>query len=308
MNEKNSLIVKENNLPKSIKQEIKKLSKAIGYGAFAVGSATIGLTAITTAPLIIIPSAIGVIYGTHKFANETIYKSHKDVAFHISNSLNGNKKITQDQFRLDITAKTKGMSLREIAGFTQLQALVGVSKLDRFDKKGNTITYETESHGPIRSTLKKLNQMGIIKNYSEHYKRNSRFIVEKLAMGNTDSIKNKEEMYDIKFELGDNKIEFENPEFRKNFKLIFSEKSGLLIKKNWDLVLSEDGSYSIDYNAQESFLKRINRQLDKGTGSLKDIKQEVITLEEQKQFIENLLENQKHGAEKIESKDEPYKE
>ena len=194
MNEKNSLIIKKNNLPKTIQNGAKKIIKIAEFGALTVGSASLGLIGISTMPFIAIPAVIGTVYGAHKFANEAIYRSHKDVAFIISKSIKGNYIISQDAFRLDITSKTKGMTLKEIAAFIQLQAIVGISKLDKLNKKGEMVNYQIESHGAIRTTLKKLKQMGIITDYAEEYKRKSKLIIEKLAMGNRASLKNKEDI------------------------------------------------------------------------------------------------------------------
>lgn len=285
MNEKNSLIIKKNNLPQAIQNGAKKIIKIAGFGALTVGSASLGLIGIPTMPVIAIPAVIGTVYGAHKFANEAIYKSHKDVAFIISKSIKGNYVISQDAFRLDITSKTKGMSLREIAAFIQLQAIVGISKLDKLNKKGEIINYKIESHGAIRTTLKKLKQMGIITDYAEEYKRKSKLIIEKLAMGNRASLKNKEDMYNIKFKIGEKRLDFDDPEFRKNFKLIFSEKSGLLAKRNWDVILQEDGTYGINYNAEEPFMSRIKRNSSRNATLLKSfLKEESPSPAEQRRI------------------------
>ena len=95
-------------------------------------------------------------------------------------------------------------------------------------------------------------------------------------------------MYEIKFKLGNQKIDFADPEFQKRFRFIFKE-NGLLAKRNWDIVLQEDGTYSINYNALEPFMKRINRQLTKENTPLDEIKKEAPTVEEQRNFVRDFF-------------------
>ena len=288
MDKNSSLIIKENGLPQRVKKRIIKTTKALGYGAMFIGSTMIGIAGVTILPIIIVPSIIGTIYGAFEFANEIIYKTHKDVSFKIKKQINGNRNISQDPFRFDLISKTKDMSLREKIAFLQLQAIVGISKLDKLDRNGNSVIYQTLSHSFIRQTLMELYQMGIITEYSEKEKNKSRLIAEQLAMGKIKRIKKSSKVYEIKFKLGNQKIDFADPEFQKRFKFIFKE-NGLLAKRNWDIVLQDDGTYSINYNALEPFIKRINRQLTKENTPLDEIKKEAPTVEEQRNFVRDFF-------------------
>ena len=308
MNKNNSLIIKENRLPQRVKKRIIKATKALGYGTMFIGSTMIGIAGITILPIIIIPSIIGTIYGTYKFVNEAIYKTHKDVSFKIKNKINGNRSISQDLFRFDIISKTKDMSLREKVAFLQLQAIVGISKLDKLDRSGNSLTYETLSHSFIRETLKELYEMGIITEYSEKEKKKSRFIAEQLAMGKIKSIKKSKKMYEIKFKLGDQRINFEDPEFQNRFKFIFNEKNGLLAKRKWNIVSQEDGTYCIDYKAPESFMSRIKRGISDDVTSLRiSLQNGSPSLAEQSKMADNFRGNIDADSMSIEKSEKKWK-
>lgn len=87
-----------------------------------------------------------------------MYTSYKDLAF-IARKKGKNMKIYQDAVRPDIFKIIKGLDTREKLGFLQLQALVGMTKFEQVDRRGNPITLETDSHGIIRKTFQALNEL-----------------------------------------------------------------------------------------------------------------------------------------------------
>lgn len=143
-------------------------------------------------------------------------------------------KIYQDAVRPDLFSKLKGLDTREKLGFLQLQALVGMTKFDSVDKKGRPITLETDSHGIVRKTFQALSELGYLQNYEEKYVKDSLLIIEKLAFGNI-GIGEKIQMYNMRFQKADKKIDFEDPEFRKRFPMVFS-KRGILAKQGYEIL------------------------------------------------------------------------
>ena len=210
-----------------------------------------------------------------------MYRSFKDLAF-VARKNGQNMKIYQDALRLDIFAKVKDLDTREKLGFLQLQALVGLTKFDAKDKQGRPLTLETDSHGIIRNTFQKLNELGYLQNYHETQIRDSRLILPKLAFANTD-LKSKVPMYNITFEKTDKEINFDESEFQRMFPLVFS-KRGLLAKQGYTLERDEEGRIRINYK------KREQKEESKENLNRRDIREEVkvdISQEEQKEFVKS---------------------
>ena len=106
-------------------------------------------------PPLAIPLAAIELYAAQTVLNNTKYKSFEDLAF-VAGKKGKNIKIYQDVVRPDISKQIIGLDKREKLGFLQLQALVGMTKFDELDRKGNPQTIETDSHGIIRNTFQKL--------------------------------------------------------------------------------------------------------------------------------------------------------
>lgn len=183
---RNLPVVKKNNLPDILKKTLPKTKETLRFLALLGASATIIPASFMISPLLLIPSTFGIFYGGQKL----YYQSHKDVAFIIEKHKDGNVKIAQDITRLDITAKLKGMSKIDKAAFMQLQAIIGLSKLNRLDRNGEPIQFETDTHSIVQKTFKKLETIGLIQNYHEEPKKQffnknkdmyNRLILPKLA-------------------------------------------------------------------------------------------------------------------------------
>ena len=97
---------KQTRLPTNIKEGLKKAGKITKYSLLTMGFglATVGTMAI--APVLSIPSIIGLTYTGQKLLNNTIYKGYKDLAF-VTKKSNNKVKIFQDWTRNDITRPIK---------------------------------------------------------------------------------------------------------------------------------------------------------------------------------------------------------
>ena len=196
-------------------------------------------------------------------------------------------KIYQDAVRPDLFSKLKGLDTREKLGFLQLQALVGMTKFDSVDKKGRPITLETDSHGIVRKTFQALSELGYLQNYEEKYVKDSLLIIEKLAFGNI-GIGEKIQMYNMRFQKADKKIDFEDPEFRKRFPMVFS-KRGILAKQGYEILQDENGVLTINYTPKkEKADKKIKRE-----STLRERIRVETSLEEQKDFVQKFMERSK---------------
>ena len=97
-------------------------------------------------------------------------------------------------------------------------------------------------------------------------------------------------MYNISFELGDTKIDINDPNLIKAFPLVFSKRNGLLSKYNYNLIPNSDGTISIDYKADKPFIDKYDSS-DSKEQFKKSLKTDVPTLEEQKNFSISIQEN-----------------
>lgn len=296
---KNNLpVVKKNILPVQLKNKISKIGKILGLSSST--ALLFGTSVISAAvfPPLVIPSAIALLYSTQKLLNQTVYTSHKDIAF-ITRKVNNNIKIFQDVSKISINHKLMKMSSIDKTAFIQLQAIVGMSKLNEFDKNGNSICFETDTHTVVRKTLKKLANAGFLENYSEsniqHNNKNlsKHLILPKLAFGNIKDLKNKVEMYNVKFQLG-NKIDINDSKLKELFPLVFSTKNGLLSKYNYDIIQHSDGSLSIDYNANKPFIDKQQSVFEKKNSFRESLQKGTPTLQKQKDFSKNFNERQQH--------------
>lgn len=282
------------NLPAKIKSSIKKSAKILGYSASVLALA--GITAL--APVLALPSVLGMGFSLQKILNSTVYKSYPDLAL-LARHSGKNIKIVQDAFRPDLLKRLLKLPNREKAGFMQLQSLVGVSKMPYLDKNGVPLSFETDSHGVIRKSLMNLQKLGYIQNYQESFLKDSHLIVPKLAIGNFKGIKDTVQLYHINFNRTDKPIDFHDKNLQKAFPLVFSEKSGLLAKNNFDLIKNDDGSFSIDYNSDRSFIQ--NEPSAKNSKFLSDIQSNTPSYEKQAEISKNFLD--KHNKVQVVTKE-----
>ena len=290
MSEKNLPVIAENKkISNKIKNVTSRAGKIVGYSLATFGSAIIALSN----PWLTIPSLAVGAYTAQKLLNNTVYKSYKDLIF-ISKKNNGNIKIFQDALRPDILREVSKLNNIEKAGFMQLQAIIGLSKFDSKDKNGDSITYETDSHGFVRKTFKALEDLGYIENYEEQYKKDTNLIVPRLAFGNIKDIPNKVQMYNIKFKRTNKPIDLNDEQLIKKFPLIFSGKRGLLAKRNYSFIMESDGKLGINYSTKSdrseiNNISKISSTTRKQENKVKNefeasLKQGVPTLEQQADF------------------------
>lgn len=291
-----NLPVKSNgNLPVKIKSSIKKSAKILGYSAVVLALAGVAVFA----PVLAIPSVLGMGYGVQKIFNSTVYKSYPDLAL-LARHSGKNIKIVQDAFRPDLLKHLLKLPNREKAGFMQLQTLVGLSKMPYLDENGVPFSFETDSHGVIRKSLMNLQKLGYIKNYQESFLKNSHLIAPKLAVGNFKGIKDTVEMYHINFDRTDKPIDLYDKNLQKSFPLVFSKKSGLFVKNNFDLIKNDDGSFSVDYNSDHSFIHP--EPSVKNSNFLSDIQSNTPSYEKQAEIAMNFVDKNNESQKVIDEK------
>lgn len=291
-----NLLVKSNgNLPVKIKSSIKKSAKILGYSAVVLTLASVAVFA----PVLAIPSVLGMGYGVQKIFNSTVYKSYPDLAL-LARHSGKNIKIVQDAFRPDLLKHLLKLPNREKAGFMQLQTLVGLSKMPYLDENGVPFSFETDSHGAIRKSLMNLQKLGYIQNYQESFLKNSHLIAPKLAVGNFKGIKDTVEMYHINFDRTDKPIDLYDKNLQKSFPLVFSKKSGLFVKNNFDLIKNDDGSFSVDYNSDHSFIHP--EPSVKNSNFLSDIQSNTPSYEKQAEIAMNFVDKNNESQKVIDEK------
>ena len=242
-------ITKNNKISKKIKKTIAKTGKIAGYSLSLLGITAVGVTM----PILALPAVVGVAYTGQKLLNNTMYKSHKDLALITKEGKNGTK-IYQDPFRIDILKTVSKLTDVEKAGFLQMQTILGIGRLDNLDKKGYKKQYETDTHGIVRKTLKDLCKLGYIQNYKEEYIKQSSLIFPKLAFGNVKSLREKKNLYNVRFELGEKKLDIEDEKLRRTFPLIFNKKNGILSKYGYSIEMKKASPTQIQ---QKEYAKKI---------------------------------------------------
>lgn len=242
-------ITKNNKISKKIKKTIAKTGKIAGYSLALLGITAVGVTM----PILALPAVVGVAYTGQKLLNNTMYKSHKDLALITKEGKNGTK-IYQDPFRIDILKTVSKLTDVEKAGFLQMQTILGIGRLDNLDKKGYKKQYETDTHGIVRKTLKDLCKLGYIQNYKEEYIKQSSLIFPKLAFGNVKSLREKKNLYNVRFELGEKKLDIEDEKLRRTFPLIFNKKNGILSKYGYSIEMKKASPTQIQ---QKEYAKKI---------------------------------------------------
>ncbi len=242
-------ITKNNKISKKIKKTIAKTGKIAGYSLALLGITAVGVTM----PILALPAVVGVAYTGQKLLNNTMYKSHKDLAL-ITKEGKNSTKIYQDPFRIDILKTVSKLTDVEKAGFLQMQTILGIGRLDNLDKKGYKKQYETDTHGIVRKTLKDLCKLGYIQNYKEEYIKQSSLIFPKLAFGNVKSLREKKNLYNVRFELGEKKLDIEDEKLRRTFPLIFNKKNGILSKYGYSIEMKKASPTQIQ---QKEYAKKI---------------------------------------------------
>ena len=290
--------VEQSKLP-IIKDVASKVGTVTKYSLLTAGFGIVTVASIATIPVLAVPALAGLAYNGQKLLNNTMYKGHKDLAFVTRRGNNNTVKIFQDWTRSDITRNIRDYSNIEKAGFMQLQAIIGLSKFEREDKKGNELTYSTVSHGITRKTFKRLADLGYIENYEEEYKKDTRLIIPRLAFGNIKGLKEKIQMYDISFNLSDKELDITDPVFQQSFPTVFG-KRGLIQKRGYEIL--PDGKGGLTFRVRES--KQPKPRI--GKNKLRDDLRGdgVPTYEEQAEYSKQFTENQVRARGNIQIKEE----
>lgn len=239
-----------------------------------------------------IPLAAIELYTAQKLLNNTKFKSFKDLAFMVGKK-GKNEKIYQDVIRPDIFRLIRNMDKREKLGFLQLQMLVGLTKFDARDKRGNLQTIETDSHGIIRNTFQKLTELGYLQNYNERHIKDSNLILPKLAFANGE-ISKKVPIYNMTFQKTERQIDFDDPNFRKMFPMVFS-KRGILAKRGYTIKRNSEGRLEINYGKGRKREKNYTIRENQRDNFRERVKVEE-SLEDQKIKIEKFIEEQSKGT------------
>ena len=170
-----------------------------------------------------------------------------------------------------------------------------MSKFGSVDEKGRPLLLETDTHGAVIKTLKKLERLGYIENYQESFKKKSRLILPKLAFANTD-LKEKADIYRIQFQRTGKPINMEDEELRRMFPGVFG-KRGIINSQGYKIEKGENGELVINYGkkrksrtSQEIATQEKENQEIQREPSLRERVNAGITLEEQREFVQKVIE------------------
>lgn len=96
------------------------------------------------------------------------------------------------------------------------------------------------------------------------------------------------QMYNMKFQKTDKKIDFTDPEFRKRFPIVFS-KRGIIAKQGYEILQDENGVLTINYTPKKG---NEDRESPRGA-TLRDRTRIETSLEEQREFAQKFMERPK---------------
>lgn len=158
-------------------------------------------------------------------------------------------------------------------------------------ESGNPICFETDSHSIVQKVFKKLDGIGLLNNYTETPKKKflsdkdmySHLVLPKIAFGNLKGLKKKVPIYNIKFQLGEKKIDINDPDLIKAFPMVFSQRGGLLSKYHYGIIQNADGTLSIDYHSDKPFIES-KQASNSHHNFIKSLNKNTPTLQEQKDF------------------------
>jgi len=262
----------------------------MGYALAFAGSTVALVASAQMLPILIPPFLAAEFYTVTKLA----FKEYKDSPF-VTMKQGKYTKVYQSVFRPDLINEMRGLDTREKLGYLQLQTLIGISKFDNKDKKGNPITLRTQSHGVIVKTLKALNEAGYLQNFEEHSVKNKRVILPKLAFSNSE-INNKVPIHDMSFQISDKPIDFEDEEFKKMFPMVFS-KRGVLASQGYKIMKDDNSEIQIAHAEEEcetkkGLMKKFKNRLSAG---ISQRKQNEFAKEKEVKNITHTSENRNRG-------------
>lgn len=320
MENSNLPVVQKNTLPAKIKKSLSsRAGKAAIFGSLTVLSAGLLYSAAFLSPIGLPAFA----YSALGLAKNTVLRSFKDLAFVVRNKKDSIK-ISQDTTRMDLMTKLIGKSRSEKVAFMQLQAIVGLSKINSLPENLKGKRIETDTHGIVSSTFKKLNDLGIISDLSVEPKTNllgkqkkSSHLIEKLAIGNVNPKNlfiNKENIEKVSFSLA-NEVNINDKKLKETFPFVFGKEGskkhiGILAKYGWKIINNPDGSLSIDYGSkkknrgEETLLLEAPSHNNEHDNFIQSLKDNNLTLDKQAEFSKDFrekdnksLDNQKSGDE-----------
>lgn len=324
MGNSNLPVIQKNTLPAELKKVISsRAGKAVIFGGLTALSAGLLYSAAFLAPIGLPVFA----YGALGLAKNSILRSYKDLAFVVRNKKDS-VKISQDPTRIDLMTKLIGKSKSEKVAFMQLQAIVGLSKINSLPENLRFKRIETDTHGIVSSAFRKLNNLGIITdltiepktNLFGKQKRSSHFI-EKLAIGNVhpkDLFINKEDIEKVSFLLA-NEVDINDKKLRETFPFVFGKEGskthiGILAKYGWKIINNPDGSLSIDYGSKaknkgkETLLLEASSHNKEHNDFVESLKENNLTLDKQAEFSKDFIEREEKSLDNSKNNDEYQKE
>lgn len=289
----NQLAVKKRKIKRTI-EGIKRVGKiALSAG---VGLTGVAVSAISGPVLGLAGMGVGVA-GFTNAAMDTIYKKlSKNSMFVQSKNVNGEIKIYQSVKDFKSFQKMKGFNAYEKGAMMALELLVELQAIKQQFEDRDTITeqarncennvypqvYSTVTHGVNIDTIEALETLGYLQIERKEPKKKSNLLFAKLGFGQYQEAKEalfskdeskKVQMYDLALRVTDKPIDFE--EIYKSYlelkgtrekseKVSSIKRLGIIMealrKRNIDIVKNDIGETVIDYNAQESFARRIKRE------------------------------------------------
>lgn len=324
MGNSNLPVIQKNTLPAESKKVISsRAGKAVIFGGLTALSAGLLYSATFLAPIGLPVFA----YGALGLAKNSILRSYKDLAFVVRNKKDS-VKISQDPTRIDLMSKLIGKSKSEKVAFMQLQAIVGLSKINSLPENLRFKRIETDTHDIVSSTFRKLSNLGIINdltiepetNLFGKQKRSSHFI-EKLAIGNVhpkDLFINKEDIEKVSFLLA-NEVNINDKKLRETFPFVFGKEGskthiGILAKYGWKIINNPDGSLSIDYGSKaknkgkETLLLEASSHNKEHNDFVESLKENNLTLDKQAEFSKDFIEREEKLLDNSKNNDEYQKE
>lgn len=324
MGNSNLPVIQKNILPAELKKVISsRAGKAVIFLGLTALSAGLLYSATFLAPIGLPVFA----YGALGLAKNSILRSYKDLAFVVRNKKDS-VKISQDPTRIDLMAKLIGKSKSEKVAFMQLQAIVGLSKINSLPENLRFKRIETNTHGIVSSTFRKLCNLGIINdltiepetNLFGKQKRSSHFI-EKLAIGNAnpkDLFINKENIEKVSFSLA-NEVDINDKKLRETFPFVFGKEGskthiGILAKYGWKIINNPDGSLSIDYGSKvknkgtETLLLENPSHNKEHNDFIESLKENNLTLDKQSKFSKDFIERENKSLDNSKNNSEYQKE
>lgn len=323
MGNSNLPVIQKNTLPAELKKVISsRAGKAVIFGGLTAISFGLLYSASFLAPIglpVFTYSALGL-------TKNTFLRSYKDLAFVLNNKMNSIK-ISQDPTRIDLMAKLIGKSKSEKVAFMQLQAIVGLSKINSLPENLRFKRIETDTHSIVSSTFKKLNSLGVISDLSVKPKTNllgktkkSSHFIAKLAIGNAnpkDLFINKESVEKVSFSLA-NGININDKKLRETFPFIFGKEGskthiGILAKYGWKIIDNPDGSLSIDYGsklknkAKETLLLEASSHNKEHNNFVESLKENNLTLDKQAEFSKDFIEREEKSLDNSKNNSEYQK-